>query len=331
MGMATPGPQAPNGHHLNCTFTVHITEVCQLDTTPDLRTSARLNTILSPWGNGITNYTEGLDIDERPLTIYASNSRESITGRLEIERPNNTQVEFQWTYGPSGGRPVTERWSENKEGTDGRYGCIVQQDWNLPAARCTEINPNGAQDKISIAYTMLYNLLILLVFAATAAAVPGALVTRDARNCTFTTHITEKCTFRPTTTKITVAKVSNLLTPSMSAVPVPNDERIISADPLAIHITSRNELIDGDLFVDRLAVDGPNGGGNGKVHFGWAWKNPITHLPETVTWNEDDDGETTRYGCRYDQRWSKNEIRCDKTGPEVERDMVLSCFFKCRN
>ncbi|KAL1596322.1 hypothetical protein SLS60_008967 [Paraconiothyrium brasiliense] len=159
MGMAAPGPQAPQGHHLNCNFTVHITEVCQFDTTPDLSTSARLNTILSPWGNGITNYTEGLDIDDRPLTIYASNPRESITGRLDIERPNNTKVEFQWTYGPSGGRPVTERWSEDKEGTDGRYGCIVQQDWNSTAAKCDsghpmgermgpKIHPNGAQDKL---------------------------------------------------------------------------------------------------------------------------------------------------------------------------------------
>ncbi|KAL1596321.1 hypothetical protein SLS60_008966 [Paraconiothyrium brasiliense] len=165
---------------------------------------------------------------------------------------------------------------------------------------------------------MFCNLLTLLVFAAVAAAAPGALVIQDA----------QKCTFHPTTTKITVAKVSDLLTPSMSAVPVPNDEQVISTDPLVIHITSRNELIDGDLSIDRLANNELNGAGNDKVHFAWAWNNLTTHLPEIVTWNEDDDGATTRYGCRYDQRWSKDEIRCDNTDPEAER---VGCVHETMN
>ncbi|KAF2439792.1 hypothetical protein P171DRAFT_489593 [Karstenula rhodostoma CBS 690.94] len=189
---------------------------------------------------------------------------------------------------------------------------------------------------------MFSKLLSLLAFAGLAVAAPpidvrtphraqppidirNALVARDARNCTFTTHITERCVFRPTTTKATYAKVSNLLTPSMSAVPVPADEQPISKDPLTIPLTSRNELINGKLSIDRLLS------GDGQVHLGWGWVNPSTHAPEIVHWIESDDGAKTRYGCRVDQPWSKDGIACDKVDPPDHRDLTLSCFFKCRN
>ncbi|KAL5384557.1 hypothetical protein DPSP01_005354 [Paraphaeosphaeria sporulosa] len=184
---------------------------------------------------------------------------------------------------------------------------------------------------------MLSKLVSLLALAALAVAAPqrpiidgvdarNAHVTRDARNCTFTAQFSERCAFRPSsTTKVTYAKVSNLLTPSMSAVPVPDNEQPISQQALTVPITSRNELINGNLSIDRLA------GGDGSVHFGWDWVSPASHAPEIVTWTEKDDGAETRYGCRIDQPWSKDGITCDKVDPADRRDLKLSCFFKCRN
>ncbi|KAF2439793.1 hypothetical protein P171DRAFT_111572 [Karstenula rhodostoma CBS 690.94] len=139
--MSAPSSQAPNSHHLNCTFSLRVTEACHLATTPSLSTSAALTTVLSPWGNDITNATEGVNIDAAPLSIDARSPQENIAGTLDIERPNNTKVEFRWTYGPSGGRPVTERWSEDTAGTEGRYGCAVRQDWDAPGTRCDGAHP----------------------------------------------------------------------------------------------------------------------------------------------------------------------------------------------
>lgn len=99
----------------------------------------------------------------------------------------------------------------------------------------------------------------------------------------------------------------------MSAVPVPIDEQPISLDALHIPVTSQNELIDGDLTIDRLI------GGDGKVHFSWNWFNPIAYEREIVNWTEIDDGAKTRYGCRVDQPWSKGGITCDKVGPVEQR------------
>ncbi|OAG02439.1 uncharacterized protein CC84DRAFT_1208443 [Paraphaeosphaeria sporulosa] len=176
---------------------------------------------------------------------------------------------------------------------------------------------------------MLSKLLSLLALAALAVAAPqrpiidgvdarNVHVTRDARNCTFTAQFSERCAFRPSsTTKVTYAKVSNLLTPSMSAVPVPDNEQPISQQALTVPITSRNELINGNLSIDRLA------GGDGSVHFGWDWVSPASHAPEIVTWTEKDDGAETRYGCRIDQPWSKDGITCDKVDPADRRLGIL--------
>lgn len=36
---------------------------------------------------------------------------------------------------------MTEKWDEEKEGKDGRYGCVVQQDWNFPGKECDAAQP----------------------------------------------------------------------------------------------------------------------------------------------------------------------------------------------
>ena len=124
-----------NDHPLvNCTFTVQIKEVCRFNDKfvekMDLNTEARINSISSPKGNPVANYNEGLHINKESLSIHANVPQEIIVGDLDIARPDNAgDVNFQWTYNPSGGRPLTEEWTESKNGTDDRYGCFGQ-DWN---------------------------------------------------------------------------------------------------------------------------------------------------------------------------------------------------------
>ncbi|KAL5429311.1 hypothetical protein PMIN06_012736 [Paraphaeosphaeria minitans] len=136
--------QAPTTHHLNCTFTLLLTETCH----PSLTTSAALTPILSPWRAPLTPPTEALAIDAAPLSIYARSPQESIAGRLDVARPNNTKVEFRWTYGPSGGRPVTEGWSEDGEGAEGRYGCVVERGWDGSGGSCDGADAEGGRKKV---------------------------------------------------------------------------------------------------------------------------------------------------------------------------------------
>ncbi|KAL5414670.1 hypothetical protein PMIN04_008900 [Paraphaeosphaeria minitans] len=113
---------------------------------------------------------------------------------------------------------------------------------------------------------MLSKLASLLALATLAIAAPqgpiidsidthSSLVPRDARNCTFTAHFTQHCLPQPPTTtpkKITYVQLSHLLTPSLSAVPVPPAPQPISPSPFRIMLTSRNELIAGELAIDRV-------------------------------------------------------------------------------
>lgn len=133
--------------------------------------------------------------------------------------------------------------------------------------------------------------------------------------------------------------MSNVLTPSGNPIPdIPSDD---SLTPLTVHISNRDEKIDGDLTINAAAA------GN-KLQFGWNWVNPETKSPETVTWGEDDDGKTTRYGCQK-HAWSKDGTECSSTeNPEDRRvsgcvkeregwnanviqEVQLNCFFRCRN
>ena len=132
---------------MNCNFSLSVTEACHFNTTPSLSTSAAINTVFSPWGKVVTNNAKGLTIDTAPLSIYVKSPQESIAGMLEIERPNNSKVEFQWTYGPSGGRPVTERWTEDEKGTEERYGCAVKKNWDAPSTSCDKAHPT--EEKVS--------------------------------------------------------------------------------------------------------------------------------------------------------------------------------------
>ncbi|KAJ4299691.1 hypothetical protein N0V90_004937 [Kalmusia sp. IMI 367209] len=111
--------------NVNCNFTVHINEVCTFSNKVYLTTEARLDNITSPWGNAVVSYQQGLHVEREPLEIYASLPQELIAGTLSIERPNNEKVEFAWEYGLSGGRPVTEKWTEDDDGTDGRCSGIT--------------------------------------------------------------------------------------------------------------------------------------------------------------------------------------------------------------
>ena len=63
-------------------------------------------------------------------------------GELDIARSGNAgDVNFRWTHNPDGGRPVTEDWTESKNGTDDRYGCFVK-DWDKGATpACDRIQP----------------------------------------------------------------------------------------------------------------------------------------------------------------------------------------------
>jgi hypothetical protein len=42
---------------------------------------------------------------------------------------------------------VTERWSEDEAGTEGRYGCAVRRDWDAPGVSCDGAHATG--EKVS--------------------------------------------------------------------------------------------------------------------------------------------------------------------------------------
>ncbi|KAL5429310.1 hypothetical protein PMIN06_012735 [Paraphaeosphaeria minitans] len=73
-------------------------------------------------------------------------------------------------------------------------------------------------------------------------------------------------------------------------------------------LTSRNELIAGELAMDRVPGahndDDGDDGDDDKVHFAWDWVNPATQVSEVMRWDQSDDGVGTRYGCRVDRPWS---------------------------
>ncbi|KAK3215650.1 hypothetical protein GRF29_8g666571 [Pseudopithomyces chartarum] len=332
LALSVPDPQIPNGEHLNCTFIVQIKEVCRFNDKfvekMDLNTEARINSISSPKGNPVANYNEGLHINKESLSIHTNVPQEIVVGELDIARPDNAgDVNFQWTYNPSGGRPLTEEWTESKNGTDDRYGCFGQ-DWNegkTPVCSYDHPVTERPPHKCDLYSTMLSKLFLLIIFAVMAMAAPSELATRDWRNCKFTTYAVETCQRDPSTgtpTKTTRVQMSNVLTPSGNPIPdIPSGD---SLTPLTVHISNRDEKIDGDLTINAAAA------GN-KLQFGWTWVNPETKSPETVTWGEDDDGKTTRYGCQK-HAWSKDGTECSSTeNPEDRREVQLNCFFRCRN
>ncbi|KAF1978763.1 hypothetical protein BU23DRAFT_549486 [Bimuria novae-zelandiae CBS 107.79] len=182
---------------------------------------------------------------------------------------------------------------------------------------------------------MLFKIFTLfLAFAIATLAAPGALVEQDLRPCTLSVHVTERCTYdndKHTPTKVSRANITSLLTPSMSAVPVPAGEVEL---PWVIKVISKNEKISGNLTVAHEDNHGrePLIPAFKNVFFGWQWVNPETNRHEIVVWDESKTEEGAKYGCKVEQPWSKNNTKCPYVGsPADERDVKLACFFKCRN
>lgn len=119
---------------VSCTFVAQIKEVChynaKFSNLRSLNTEAHIDAIYSPQDKKIANYTEGLYINNEPLTVFPAWAQEDIIGQLDVQRANNTgDVSFQWASPQSGGHPIVTKWTEHKNSTDDLYGC-APQGWN---------------------------------------------------------------------------------------------------------------------------------------------------------------------------------------------------------